>query len=194
MKHQRLLMAGLLLGGMSLTGCMKDKEPAPAAVTKAPAKVMTHYLSADQPCYEKIGGESCGTLKKGTKLLVLIPGSVAQVETEDGKILYTRIDAIEAIEVPAPPKPSAPTTKAVATPKPVTKGEPATPAKEMTHWLTADQPYYTSIPTPGAKPAGTLPKGTKVLLLIPGSWSQIETADGKTVYTKIDGVDTIPAK
>jgi hypothetical protein len=193
MKHQRLLLAGLLLGGVTLTGCMKDKEPTTPTVTKpAPAKVMTHYMSSDQPCYMKMGGDSCGTLKKGTKLLVLIPGSMAQVETEDGKTLWTKIDGIEAIEVPAPPKPPTPPAKPVA-PKPVAVA-PAAPAKTMTHWLTADQPYYTAIPTTGAKPAGTLTKGTKVLLLIPGSWSQIETADGKTVYTKIDGVDTIPAK
>lgn len=191
-----LLVAGLLLGGTALTGCMKDTKPAPStAMTKpaAPAKVMTHYLSVDQPCYMKPGAESCGTIKKGTQVLLLIPGSMAQIETADGKTLYTKIDGIESIEVPAPPKPPA-AKPAPAAVKPVTKGTPATPAKEMTHMLTAEQPYYMAMPAAGAKPAGMLPKGTKVLLLIPGSWCQIETADGKTVYTKIDGVDVIPAK
>ena len=187
------MMAGMLLGGMTFTGCMKDKEAPSAAMTKpaAPAKVMTHYLSADQPCYMKPGAESCGMIKKGTQVLLLIPGSMAQIETADGKTLYTKIDGIESIEVPAPPKPAPKPTPA----KPVAKGTPATPAKEMTHWLSSEQPYYTAAPlSPDAKPAGMLPKGTKVLLLIPGSWCQIETADGKTVYTKIDGVDVIPAK
>jgi hypothetical protein len=190
-----LVIAGLLLGGITLTGCMKDKEPTPTAV-KAPAKVMTHYLTTDQPCYMKPGAESCGTLKKGTKLLVVIPGSMPQVETEEGKTLYTKIDGIEAIEVPAPPKPAAPATKPVAVAKPVvTKGTPATPAKEMTHMLTSEQPYYAAMPIAAdAKPAGTLPKGTKVLLLIPGSYCQVETVEGKAVYTKIDGVDLISAK
>lgn len=207
MKHQRLMMAGLLLGGVSLAGCMKDKDSGPSAsttkpaVAAAPAKEMTHYLTVDQPCYMSPGGDKCGTLAKGTKVLLLIPGSMAQIETADGKTLYTKIDGIESIETPPPVKPGTPTPAPkptppapVVAPKPA-EVKPATPAKEMTHMLTAEQPYYTAMPmSADAKPAGKLAKGTKVLLLIPGSYCQVETADGKTVYTKIDGVDLIPAK
>jgi len=218
MKHKSQMFAAVLLGSLSLTGCMKDKEPASVAVpdkatglpdTKPaaealPAKEMTHVVTADQPCYLQPAGESCGTIKAGTKVLLLVPATLAQIETADGKTLYTRIDAIEPIGVPAEasaaPAPVPPALRPeAAKPAPAPKVEPATkpaePAKAMTHVLTKDQPFFTSMPmAAGPKPAGTIKAGTKVLLLIPGSYAQVETTAGKQIYTAIEGIDLIDAK
>jgi hypothetical protein len=79
-----------------------------------------------------------------------------------------------------------PTTMAVpeVTPPP---GAPA--AKDLTHSITKDQPYYSSMPAAGATPAGTLKAGSKVLVLIPGAdYSQVITDMGVTAYTSTDGL------
>jgi hypothetical protein len=181
-----VLLLGGLAGGMVMVGGCKSSTPAPAA---AAPKAMTHVITVDQPCYPNQGAVSCGTLKAGTKVLLLIPGEMAQVETTDGKMLYTKIDGMESLS-PAPP----PKSKMKPMTMPATKPVAAMPAKMMTHFLAKDQPYYMAMPTAGAKPAGMLKAGTKVLLLIPGSTAQVETADAMTVYTPIDGVELIARK
>lgn len=97
-----------------------------------------------------------------------------------------------------PPKPAVPApadkpgvNKAAATPAPA-----PVPDKVMTHVLTKPQPFYAAVPTAAAAtPTGTLPAGTKVLLVIPGSdYCQVETPTGATVYTMTDGVESITKK
>jgi hypothetical protein len=176
-----MLLAGGFACGLATVGGCKSSSSAPAA---AAPKAMTHVMTVDQPCYPNQGAVSCGTLKAGTKVLLVIPGEMAQVETPDGKMLYTKSDGLESLAPAPPPKPK---MKAPAT-KPM-----AMVGKTMTHMLVKDQPYFVS-PAAGAKPAGTLKAGTKVLLLIPGSTAQVETADAMTVYTPIDGVELISKK
>ena len=141
--------------------------PVPATKpAEAPkAKEMTHVLVSEQPCYMSPGAPTCGTLAKGTKVLLVIPGDMAQVETSDGKTVYTKSDALQTVAEAA-----------------------------ATHVLSKDQPYFKSMPGEGAKPSGTLKAGTKMLLLIPGSMAQVQTTSGQTVYTPIDGIDLIPMK
>ncbi len=43
------------------------------------------------------------------------------------------------------------------------------PDKDMTHTLSADSPYFKSMPAKDAKPDGTWKAGTKVLVMIPGA-------------------------
>ena len=71
--------------------------PAPArgaeATTPVPEKDLTHVLSKDEPYYASSpaqGRPADGTLKAGTKVLVMMPrGSYSQVVTADGKRVYT---------------------------------------------------------------------------------------------------------
>jgi hypothetical protein len=73
---------------------------------------------------------------------------------------------------------------------------PAPAAKDMTHVMTMDEPYFDSMPM-GASPAstGTLKKGTKLLLMTPGApYSKVLTETGMTVYTVTDGFDPISTK
>lgn len=87
-------------------------------------------------------------------------------------------------------EPAGPTTMpAMATTKPVVAA-PAVPDK-MTHKVAVEQPYFTKMPMAGAKPAGTLKAGTKVMMVIPGANSQVETADGMLVYTPRDGLELL---
>ena len=209
MNTKHVLTAGLLLGGIALAGCIKSETdpsattadlkkvkpaevsatkpaqpvelsgrgsvPVPVASTKPAeaakpaeppkAKEMTHVVTAAQPYFEAVGGAPAGTFKPGTKVLLVIPGDPAQVETSDGKTVYTKSDSL------------------------VTVAEAS-----ATHVISKDQPYFKSFPVEGAKPSGTLKAGTKVLLLIPGSMAQVQTTEGKTVYTPIDGVDLIAVK
>ena len=53
-------------------------------------------------------------------------------------------------------------------------------AKDMTHTIASDAKYSTTMS--GPKTAGSLPKGTPVLLMTPGKTAQVMTPDGKTVY------------
>lgn len=81
-----------------------------------------------------------------------------------------------------------PTTMAV----PPAVAVPATVTKTMTHTLTKDQPYFTSMPAAGAAPAGIFKAGSKVLVLFPGAdYSQVETDMGVTYYTPTDGLQPI---
>ena len=66
--------------------------------------------------------------------------------------------------------------------------------KSMTHVLTKEEPYYESMPGADAKSIGNLAKGSKVLLMVPGStYSKVLTDEGLEVYTVTDGLDPIPA-
>lgn len=68
-------------------------------------------------------------------------------------------------------------------------------ASSMTHVLTKDEPYYSSMPGADAKSLGTVKSGTKVLVMVPGAtYSKVLTEDGATVYVGTDGLDPIPAK
>jgi hypothetical protein len=205
MNTKHVLTTGLLLGGFALAGCMKaETDPSttsagmtnlppatpttkpvappeiagrtgvtpavpatkPAEAAKpAPPKDMTHVVTAEQPYFAAMGGAPTGTLKKGTKVLLVIPGEMAQVEMADGTQVYTKNEALETVA-----------------------------EANATHVLSKDQPYFKTMPAEGAKPAGMLKAGTKMLLLIPGSMAQVETTSGQTVYTPIDGVELIPVK
>jgi len=61
--------------------------------TPVPEKDLTHVLSRDEPYYASSpaqGRPADGTLKAGTKVLVMMPrGSYSQVVTADGKRVYT---------------------------------------------------------------------------------------------------------
>jgi len=82
-----------------------------------------------------------------------------------------------------------PTTMSVASANPVPAAA-APAAKDMTHSLEKDQPYFTTEPTSAAAtPAGTLPTGSKVLVIIPGApYSQVVTDKGISAYTATDGL------
>ena len=80
--------------------------------------------------------------------------------------------------------PPAPTTKPTATASTPAVATPALADKDMTHVLAKDESYYAGMPAAGKAPAGKLKAGTKVIVVMPrGSYSQVMTADGKSVYT-----------
>jgi hypothetical protein len=74
---------------------------APPAVTPIPDKDMTHVLASDEPYYAMSpaqGKPADGTLKAGTKVLVVMPrGSHSQVMTADGKRVYTNTAGLKAV-------------------------------------------------------------------------------------------------
>jgi hypothetical protein len=96
-------------------------------------------------------------------------------------------------ETPLPTTMPAPETN-MKTPGPTTMPVPsaaAPPAKDMTHALTKDEPYFTVEPggTSTPTPAGTLKAGSKVLVIIPGApYSQVVTDTGISAYTMTEGL------
>ena len=87
-------------------------------------------------------------------------------------------------ETVATTTPPAPTTKPTATASTPAVAAPALADKDMTHVLAKDESYYAGMPAAGKAPAGKLKAGTKVIVVMPrGSYSQVMTADGKSVYT-----------
>ena len=75
---------------------------------------------------------------------------------------------------------------------PVPTAAAAPAAKDMTHVLTKDEPYFGSDPGASSTPAGSLKEGTKVLVLVPGAqYSQVITDTGLNVYTVTDGLKPI---
>lgn len=85
----------------------------------------------------------------------------------------------------APMTPAAP--MAMTGPAPTMVTPPA--AKDLTHVLTMDEPYFASEPADGAVPSGTLKSGAKVLVLIPGAkYTQVVTDTGISAYTVTDGL------
>src|SRR5687768_14403449 len=80
--------------------------------------------------------------------------------------------------------PPARTTKPAATTSTPAVAAPALADKDMTHVLAKDESYYAGMSAAGKAPAGKLKAGTKVIVVMPrGSYSQVMTADGKSVYT-----------
>jgi len=78
---------------------------------------------------------------------------------------------------------------------PVPAAAPKPPTASLTHMMTKDEPYFDSQPGTDAKSLGSLSKGTKLLLLVPGMpYSKVLTEDGATVYVMTEGIDPIPAK
>lgn len=89
---------------------------------------------------------------------------------------------------------SAPQASAQGRP-PLPAAPPKPPTASLTHMMTKDEPFYDSQPAADAKSLGTLSKGTKLLLLVPGMpYSKVLTEDGATLYVMTDGLDPIPAK
>jgi len=75
---------------------------------------------------------------------------------------------------------------------PVPSAAAAPAAKDMTHVLTKDEPYFTNDPGVSSTPAGSLKEGTKVLMVVPGAqYSQVITDTGLHVYTITDGLKPI---
>lgn len=78
----------------------KMPEP-PVTLEKPAASSMTHVLSKDEPYYPSMPGadaKAIGTLKSGTKCLVMVPGDPdSKVLTEDGATVYVPTDGLEPI-------------------------------------------------------------------------------------------------
>jgi hypothetical protein len=74
---------------------------AATAATPVPEKDLTHVVSEDSPYYASSpaqGRPADGTLKAGTKVLVMMPrGSYSQVVTADGKRVYTTTSGLKPI-------------------------------------------------------------------------------------------------
>jgi hypothetical protein len=89
---------------MTTTSTM-TKAPAPAApvtaTTPVPEKDLTHVVSEDSPYYASSpaqGRPADGTLKAGTRVLVMMPrGAYSQVVTADGKRVYTTTSGLKPI-------------------------------------------------------------------------------------------------
>ena len=75
-------------------------SPAPA-VTPVPEKDLTHVVSTDSPYYASSpaqGRPADGTLKAGTKVLVMMPrGPYSQVVTADGRRVYTTTAGLKPV-------------------------------------------------------------------------------------------------
>ena len=73
----------------------------PAAEATIAEKDMTHVVSQDEPFFASMptsGKPASGTLKAGTKVVVLMPrGSYSQVMTADGKRVYTTTAALKPV-------------------------------------------------------------------------------------------------
>jgi hypothetical protein len=90
---------------------------------------------------------------------------------------------------PTPMTPTAMTPAQPEVPMPATT-PPA--AKDLTHVLAVDQPFYLSEPGAAPKPAGTLMAGSKVLVLIPGAmYSQVLTDKGISAFTLTAGLNPL---
>jgi hypothetical protein len=93
------------------TTMKKASAPAPApavapavavtGMTPVPEKDLTHVVSEDSPYYASSpaqGKPADGTLKAGTKVLVMMPrGAFSQVVTADGKRVYTTTSGLKPI-------------------------------------------------------------------------------------------------
>jgi len=79
-----------------------NAAPAPAVATPALAeKDMTHVLAKDEAYFSSMpmaGKKPDGTLKAGTKVVVMMPrGPYSQVMTADGKRVYTPTSALKPV-------------------------------------------------------------------------------------------------
>jgi PAB1-binding protein PBP1 len=87
---------------VAMTPTAKPTPTMPAmATTPVPEKDLTHVLSKDEPYYASSpaqGKPADGTLKAGTKVLVMMPrGSYSQVVTADGKKVYTSTSGLKPV-------------------------------------------------------------------------------------------------
>ena len=103
------LSAGI--SALTLSGCSSSNPDEPKMAkseTKSESmamgkpvvaeKDMTHELAADCMCGTEMGGPmNAGTLKKGTKVMLMMPGSNAQVMTADGKKLFVDGSKLRAL-------------------------------------------------------------------------------------------------
>ena len=82
-------------------GVATTSTPTAAAATPVPEKDMTHVLTKDEAFYGASPAQAKkpdGTLKAGTKVVVLMPrGSYSQVMTADGKRVYTSTAALKPV-------------------------------------------------------------------------------------------------
>lgn len=115
---------------------------------------------------------------RSAALALLLGAAVAGCQSDSGM----NGDATEMTAAPTTSRSAAPTAKPSAA---VTEavGDPAVTEKDMTHVLSTDAGYFNTMPTAGARPAGALKSGTKVVVMMPrGPYSQVLTGDGKRVY------------
>src|SRR5579871_1958537 len=107
------------------------------------------------------------------KLAVVCLGGLSVVGCKSMSSSPTTMPAPEAnMKMPGP------TTMSVAPANPMPVAAPPA-AKDMTHVLEKDQPYYTMEPTASTPAAGTLSAGSKVLVMNPGvPYSQVVTDKG----------------
>jgi hypothetical protein len=119
------LATAALLTGVLCGGCAKDEKSTdtpttkqstpstplaspttkpsatPSAATTVPEKDMTHVLTKDEAFYATSPAQAKrpdGTLKAGTKVVVLMPrGSYSQVMTADGKRVYTSTAGLKPV-------------------------------------------------------------------------------------------------
>ncbi len=91
-----------------------------------------------------------------------------------GMMAVLSVGALVGCHNEPPSSPAPPATQPVAvTPPQATAQAPVVvkptmlPDKDMTHTLSADSPYFKSMPAKDAKPDGTWKAGTKVLVMIP---------------------------
>jgi hypothetical protein len=129
-------------------------------------------------------------MRFSTKMLLVVCG-VGSFAMVGCKGTAASPSAPEATTMPMPEtnmRSPGPTTMSVApaAPQPMAA---APAAKDMTHSVEKDQPYFTTEPTASATPAGTLMAGAKVLVIIPGApYSQVLTEKGINAYTATDGL------
>jgi hypothetical protein len=124
MKTIQLSAVALAVAGMMSAGAGCHSESPPGAETKAtpaiaspttrpavtattpaapaiPDKDLTHVLAADEPYYATPpaqGKAADGTLKAGTKVLVVMPrGGYSQVMTPDGRRVYTSTAGLQPV-------------------------------------------------------------------------------------------------
>jgi hypothetical protein len=120
MRSTKASLGVLLIGGAFVAvGCASKPAPemtppttapamvmpppaAPAVALKAPAeKDLTHVLTKDEPYFTDAptpGAAPAGTLREGSKVLVLIPGAdYTQVTTDKGVSAYTATDGLKPL-------------------------------------------------------------------------------------------------
>ena len=114
--HRRAFAFYLALGisTFALTGCSSSSSDEPkmgksgtssemksdASMSKPAVaeKDMTHELAQDCMCGTEMGGPmNAGMLKKGTKVMLMMPGSSAQVMTADGKKVFVDGSKLRAL-------------------------------------------------------------------------------------------------
>ena len=123
-------------------------------------------------------------IAKASTVFALVIGAAVAGCKSDPSEEPTAAKSETMTETVASTPPPAPTAKPTATASTPAVAAPALADKDMTHVLAKDESYYTGMPAAGKAPAGKLKAGTKVIVVMPrGSYSQVMTADGKSVYT-----------